>query len=366
MLEISNLKKKKIFILSSFGHAGIDWISSLFDNHPEILIIPSLSFFRKIEKIKLKEKKFEKYNNYEKIKIFCDSLLKQSKKKSLRLKLRKINKVNLYKNIIKIFDKVNEAEFEKKLFYAVHYYFIKLYNLKLKKIKIIICHEHAPWNCKNYLKYFNAKLITVIRDPRAAISGSFRGYQRSKILSLTHRLEMTFCFLFHSIKNFNKYYQNNLYLISNEKFNKNLSKEMKKLSKWLNINFKNSMLKQTFLGRIWHGESSYKSKTDLKYKVEKNYYKSKNVKTRWLEYLNNEEIKFIEINFRQIFKIGNYKKKFNLSFFEKTYVQIKFIIMVNFFKKKNEILKINYIKIFIKKFLLIFLREKYNFFFKLI
>ena len=47
MTNLDIIKKKKIFVLSSFGHAGIDWISSLLDNHPEILIIPSLSFFVK-------------------------------------------------------------------------------------------------------------------------------------------------------------------------------------------------------------------------------------------------------------------------------------------------------------------------------
>ena len=49
MKFLANIKKK-IYVLSSFGHSGIDWISSLLDNHPEILIIPSLSFFRNLEK----------------------------------------------------------------------------------------------------------------------------------------------------------------------------------------------------------------------------------------------------------------------------------------------------------------------------
>ena len=45
----------------------------------------------------------------------------------------------------------------------------------------------------NIIKFFfDAKMISVIRDPRAAISGSFRGYKRTEVLSLSHRLEMTF------------------------------------------------------------------------------------------------------------------------------------------------------------------------------
>ena len=31
-------------MLGSFGHAGIDWVHSLLDNHDEILIMPAFSF----------------------------------------------------------------------------------------------------------------------------------------------------------------------------------------------------------------------------------------------------------------------------------------------------------------------------------
>ena len=82
MNKIKNIKKKKIFILSSFGHSGIDWMNSLLDNHPEILIIPSLSFFRKFEYIKSINKNYENLNEQTKIEIFCKYLFKQSKKKS--------------------------------------------------------------------------------------------------------------------------------------------------------------------------------------------------------------------------------------------------------------------------------------------
>ena len=37
----------------------------------------------------------------------------------------------------------------------------------------------------NIIKILDAKMISVIRDPRAAISGSFRGYKRTEVLSLS-------------------------------------------------------------------------------------------------------------------------------------------------------------------------------------
>ena len=173
-------------------------------------------------------------------------------------------------------------------------------------------------------------------------------------------LEFSFSFLFHSIKNFTHFYKDKLYLISNEKFNKDLAKEMKKLSKWLQIKYNSSLLRQTFLGEVWYGETSYKSKNDLNKYVEKNYYDQKNVKRRWLDYLNDEEIKIIEILFRKIFIIGNYNKKFSLNFIQKISILFKFLFSGKFFVKKNNIHKYSFIKLILKKFLLILLQEKYT------
>ena len=38
--------KKTITFLMSFGHCGIDWLHSLLDSHPQILIMPAFSFYR--------------------------------------------------------------------------------------------------------------------------------------------------------------------------------------------------------------------------------------------------------------------------------------------------------------------------------
>ena len=41
-----DLTSKKVFFLMSFGHCGVDWLHTLFDSHPEILILPEISFYR--------------------------------------------------------------------------------------------------------------------------------------------------------------------------------------------------------------------------------------------------------------------------------------------------------------------------------
>ena len=40
------LSDKRVTFLMTFGHCGIDWMHSLIDSHNQILLIPSLSFYR--------------------------------------------------------------------------------------------------------------------------------------------------------------------------------------------------------------------------------------------------------------------------------------------------------------------------------
>ena len=80
MKFLANIKKKKIYVLSSFGHSGIDWISSLLDNHPEILIIPSLSFFRNLEKLSYVTKTLKIIMKIQKLIFFVIIFLSKTKK----------------------------------------------------------------------------------------------------------------------------------------------------------------------------------------------------------------------------------------------------------------------------------------------
>ena len=54
MKNESKINKIPVAVISTFGHCGIDWLHSLIDSHKEILIIPPLSFFRKINILKKK------------------------------------------------------------------------------------------------------------------------------------------------------------------------------------------------------------------------------------------------------------------------------------------------------------------------
>ena len=54
MKKVRKINKIPVVAISTFGHSGIDWLHSLIDSHKEVLIIPPLSFFRKINLLKKK------------------------------------------------------------------------------------------------------------------------------------------------------------------------------------------------------------------------------------------------------------------------------------------------------------------------
>ena len=86
--------------------------------------------------------------------------------------------------------------------------------------------------------------------------------------------------------------KNKIFIAQNEDMHKNLKNEMSKLSKWLNIKFKNSLLNQTILGKTWYGESSYlqgkNQDSDLKKYPPKNFYNPDQIKKRWMSQLSQK------------------------------------------------------------------------------
>jgi len=54
MKKERKINKIPVVAISTFGHCGIDWLHSLIDSHKEVLILPPLSFFRKIDSLKKK------------------------------------------------------------------------------------------------------------------------------------------------------------------------------------------------------------------------------------------------------------------------------------------------------------------------
>ena len=307
-----NIKELPIYMLGSFGHSGIDWTHSLLDNHSQILIMPAFSFFRtiykleKIDKIDLKKFKNSRYAS----KILTDLFYND---KSFDTKRRKFlfneEQKEIFQKELEIFFDNDNENIIRKTFYAIHSAFCKVHGINLEKVKCIVIHEHVPWHFKKYLHYFNAKSILIFRDPKAVLGGGIlrmRDSNSSKKINSRQMDTMILCL----VTAFNIYLKekgnDKVFSLQNEKMHIDLILEMKKLCKWMNIEYESSLLKQTFLGNNWLGESSYLAVDELDKLPPENYYVPTEVKKRWKTILSNNDILFIEVVFRKFIKEFNY------------------------------------------------------------
>jgi len=86
--NILKLKKTSVVVLGSFGHSGIDWLHSLIDGHKGVLILPAFSYFRTIDRLKIRYQiDILKISNLKKISEIITNLF--FKDKAYRVKRRK-------------------------------------------------------------------------------------------------------------------------------------------------------------------------------------------------------------------------------------------------------------------------------------
>ena len=243
---------------------------------------------------------------------------------------------------------------EKRLFLAIHYAYSKVKKINLNKIKVIVAHEHAPWNCYEYDKYFNSKFIFMVRDPRATIAGSLRGFERHNNVPLSFPIDINLSFMFAASEFCKKMTKKKVLILRNEDMVQNLKKQMKKVSKWINIKFNKSLLKQTFAGKAWFGESSYLGKGDLKKKRPKNYYKPKNIESRWRSFLDENTIFIIETIYEKLMLQNKYKFDNKINTFKRISGHLVILFKFNEFKNLLSFLNPNFIKNILRRSIIIF------------
>jgi len=318
--EILELKKKKIYVLSSFGHAGTDWLHSLLDGHKEILITPAFSYYRTYYRFlylsKINIFQIKDYNYLAKIiaDLFYFNPGYRVKRRRILFNLEEKKNFEKY---FKIYIENDNDILEKKIFYAIHFAFLKIKKFEIKKIKNIVIHEHVAWHCSRYLKIFKSKFVLIFRDPKAALGGSFlrmKNSNKTKILQpyqfdmIILHMKLAFDFVI-SKKN-----QKHCYILQNEKMHLNLSQEMKSLAKWMRIKFSKTLLSQTFLNVKWLGESSYLAKDELKKELPKDFYDPSNVEKRWRNVLTKNDILMADVFFRKQINMMGYKLDNKLNF----------------------------------------------------
>jgi hypothetical protein len=329
------MKEKKIIFLTAFLHSGLDWVHSLLDSHPQLLITPALSFYRcwtkfdfnEFENGKLIYDKFYKYirenigpNSENEQKKFLHT---QQEQNDFFIKLSDLLKDNLISR--------------KEAFLFIHESYIYAKKIDQRLIKAIISHEHLPIYKQLYKKDFpKSSLILVLRDPRAALAGIW--YRRDKLFG--HLPDYTFnmtidCWLYAINIVKDKFYKNgkNLFILKNEDLHNNIRNEMLKLSNWLQIDFDNCILYESFpSGKTVFVDSAYllgdkpNDQSLFTQKIPDDYFKIENVTARWRTTLSNKQIVMIEGIFSICFKKFGYKKLFNDNLFNKILSFIFFLI----------------------------------------
>ena len=369
MKNQEKIKKIPVMVISTFGHCGIDWLHSLIDSHKEVLIIPPLSFFRNIEILKRNKNNLNSSLSSKAItNIIVKVILKKSEHESYNILSKNQSKSVFKKYINDFLTAEKNLNIEKKLFFAIHYAFAKINKINLDKIKIIVAHEHAPWNCYQYEKHFNSKFVFMLRDPRASFAGSLRIHKRLKNTPINFIFDMSLSYMVSAQKFFKKINKKKILVLRNEKMHNNLKYEMKKLSKWFNIQFNKSLLNPTFLGKKWIGDSSYLSRVDLKksYPIsEQNYYKSINVEKRWRSVLDKNTILIIETVFEKIMIRHQYKFDNKLNVITRVFGYLSLLLRFNQFNNFFYFI-IGFIKSAIRRIFIIFFSKQSRIFFDIV
>jgi hypothetical protein len=307
--KINNLP---LVVISTFGHNGIDWLNSLLDSHSQIIIMPGFSFYRTYDYLNINPSM-----SNEKIAEIISHTFRFDK--SYQVKRRKVlfnndEKNIFYSNLLSYLNNNNNNNFDKKIFIGIHYAFaICFHQDELKNKKLIVIQEHVPWHCERYRKFFNPKYVFMMRDPRAAIAGSWRrnGMANTSKKVNAYQYDHTMLYWQYSNSFVNKYSlidKNLIYILKNEDIHKDHLYEMKNLSKWLNVAFSETMMVQTFHGKKWGGESAYIEEDEKFNCSQEEFYNKDAIEKRWRNEISRDGIITIEVIFDRLMNKYSYKK----------------------------------------------------------
>lgn len=349
-------------LLLTGGRSGSDFLQSLFDNHSEILQFPGpLKFDKQFIKIFNLKSDIEIAKYFiETNKHFFDSRLNKIERHD-KLGLSKkefytVDKKIFIKKFLKYYKLSNKSNYE--LVAALH----KAYSKNLDKRKLVFIHIHLFEFLKNYIKYVginkNLKILLTFRDPLVSMCSTINHWlEYKKGIVLTPRNLFTNIDL--HFNNFNNlhFLRKNIRVINLEDLHKSSSLTLKKICKYLKINFKNSMLKSTYHNKKWWGDAiSNKFLNGLNKKFKNNFdYKL----------FNEKEIFYLETRLFFIIKKYNYPFRSNTKTIKNSYYLLPFNfekkVWLNNFKTSSVITKLSIIYFYIKRIFLLGKINKFNF-----
>ena len=345
--KIQYFKKLKIFCLVATPRSGSDYFQSLLDGHPEVLTFNGsiglyVNFFSKIN-FKNNNKKNLIHAIKSFIRIYKNWLYTKNDKIEGKNKLGKnkndfIN-IDLNKYEYAMYCYLLSEGFTKKNFSLAAYF---AYNICLganfKNKKVLLMHPHNLDELVLFSNDFKKnRYLFTIRDQRAGYFSTV--YNMSdrfpeKYYNLRHHYVTIYRCLIHSSHGDNlglKYkcirledlpHKNTLILIS----------------KLLNIKFNKSLLKSTFAGKDWNGDTSQKVSYKDNWEKNRTY-------NNWKEKLSKRDQLILNCLFIHIIKHYNYELP-KLTYYD--YMKCFVLIFLPMEFEKNVLIK-NILSIFFEK-----------------
>lgn len=262
----------KVIIISPSGRTGSFLIHSLLDSHPEIICFPgAIKYYLLPEKITNPYNEVVEFisNNhglfdYKNRSAASNSLLGKNRDEHILIDKLLFKKIIL-KELKGSIDK-SQVMSRREFVISLHIALAKITNVNIKKIKHMLVHLH------NYDgSHFLAKLdfpdlyfLACLRDPRENCYSFLKFFEKidgkNNLLMRTYRRdniiidnEIAYKSLLQFYASLNK--DQTLFIDLNQLHSFG-TKGMKKLADKLQIKFYNSMVKTTFLGKVWWGNAA--------------------------------------------------------------------------------------------------------------
>ena len=268
---MNNQSYPKVMFINHFSVSGATLLFSLFDSHPNVLIIPafldfprfwknnklseSASFSEVVTCLSEWESLFEKRNNSQIQNVGSnkdESICIEDKAKFLGLLIENWNASYIS---------------WPQLFFLVHDVYCQYRGVRTESITHIVCHPHGFENIHEMAESMpDSKVLHIIRDPRAANYSYKRTCAKIerdmdvRQLLLGHKSELYFSYLpmrLFAIAKQRNYLDSEIAhkVIRFEDLHINPTELMKDVANWMELNWDDSLMKSSFLGHPWGGNA---------------------------------------------------------------------------------------------------------------
>lgn len=248
----------KIIILIGGGRTGIDFLQSLFDQHPEVSQFPGVFYFDEF---------WESIKNEKNLKLIIKKFIKDYKKFfDSRLNImERHDMLGLEKNRYYI---VSEEKFEKKfleifannqinktnLIKFIHLAYSAASGEKLNEKKIIILHLHHVHRL-SIMKGLDYECVYTIRDPLASYTSLMKNWRNIQ----GNKQQVPSIYYYHINRMFNGLkdtldFNSKTHVIKLEDLHIKNEDVMKAVCKKIEINYNDVMKQSTYHGLSWWGD----------------------------------------------------------------------------------------------------------------